>query len=194
MTGAIESYDFPPAVTDAYKSGTAVAESYGVDPVYVGAGVAVAASGLLLLACGCCSAGPKTSKGSSGSKKKKGKAAKTKVTASTANGVPHKNGSGGGGRSGGAGGGIASGSGRSGVPGGSGTGVGKGGNAPAAAAGGPDKGAGSAKVVKPKKVEGKGGQQASGKAKAKGKAAKEAPPVITVRYVLRLFVLTGAFD
>lgn len=168
-------YDFPPAVTETYKAGTSAIESYGMDPAYVGAGVAVAATGLLVLACGC-SARPKKSKRLPAGKKSRVRINKEKAPA-IANGTPHKIGSHGEGRRGGveSDGGTVVGSGSrrlSAVAGG------KGGNA--AATGGPDKGAGSAKVVKSKKAESKV-KQVQGK--GKGKAVAEAPPVITVSYV-----------
>lgn len=141
-----------------------------MEPAYVGAGIAVATSGLLLLACGCF-ADPKKSKGLSYSKKKKSKPAKS-TSAVTTNGVPHKNG-GSGGSSGTSGATVVA------APGGRVLPAGTGGKT-GTAAGGADKAAGSAKVVKPKKEGAEVVQQATGK--GKGKVAAEAPPVITVRF------------
>lgn len=149
---------------EAYKTAAGAVGVEDVSPVYVGVGV-LAASGVLLLTCGCC-AGTKKPKPPSGrGKKSKGKG---KSAASMANGSSaHKNGGGRGG--GGAAGAVAN--------GGAGKQQPKVGDG---SAGGPP--AAGAKPVKPAKKAAPKAPQAQGKGKGKGKPVPEAPPVITVRW------------
>ncbi|CAM9490392.1 unnamed protein product [Scytosiphon promiscuus] len=152
----LESYDYPPAIVDAYKSAATAVGAEDISPVYVGVGV-VAASGFLLLACRSCQAAPKKKKGR-GSKKSK---PKTKLAA---NGNSQKNGGSGKGSTVAADGATANGgSGTRGLPG----------NQPKVRAGG------SKAPAQPVKKAPAKGTQPQGKGKGKGKPVPEAPPVIT---------------
>lgn len=167
VVGAVETYNLPPVVVGACKSGAAMVE--GVNPIYLGAAGAVAASGLLMLAYGC-RASPKKSKGSGSKSKKKSKSSKSKSAAS--NGVPHLNGGGIPGN------GVAadSGSGGSNAGGSRGLKANPGGTGGGAAA--PAPGGAKAPPARPAK---KAAAKAPAQGKGKGKMASDPPPVITVR-------------
>ncbi|CAM9469629.1 unnamed protein product [Hapterophycus canaliculatus] len=153
----LESYEYPPAIVDAYKSTAAAVGAEDISPVYVGVGV-VAASGFLLLACRTCQTAPKKKKGR-GSKKSKAKAKPI------SNGSSRKNG--------GSGMGAVVAAEGSAANGGSGT-RGLAGKQPKIRAGGSKAAAPQPAKKAPAKT-----PQPQGKGKGKGKPIPEAPPVIT---------------
>lgn len=155
---------------DAYKTSAAAVGLQDVSPLYVSLGV-VAASGVLLFACGCSAAGPAKKKASSGRGKKKSKSKATKSVAANGSSGAHKNGVGGAAGQSAAGGGAAPRGLAAKKPKG---GVGAGGSGGGAAAPLP---AGKAAAKPPKPMVAKAAQA---KGKGKGKPVPEAPPVITV--------------
>lgn len=159
-------------VAEAYKSGAAVVE--GVNPVYLAAAGAIAASGIVLLTCGCRGSrgSPKKPKTPSASRSKKRlKASKSRPA--IANGIPRKNGGGN------PGGGVVAGESGGGSTAASSRGTG--GKSESARGDAVTPAPSGVKVtsIKPAKKSTAKVVQAQGK--GKGKAAPEAPPVITVR-------------